>query len=208
VANMDPALIAEVVAEADRRKLPVFAHPQNSTGLVAALAGGVDVLAHTVPAGPPWKPEFVARLREARVAVIPTLTLFRVEGQRVQLPRAVQESWQANATAQVQALHAAGGEILFGTDAGYITQFDPAEEYQLLAKAGLDSRAVLTALTTAPAARFGRADRSGRVATGFDADLVILDADPAADVAAFARVHATLRAGQWLSRTPKTSATK
>jgi imidazolonepropionase-like amidohydrolase len=56
-------------------------------------------------------------------------------------------------------------------------------------------------LTTAPAARFGRGHRSGRVAAGFDADLVILDSDPATDVAAFARVHATIRAGRFVYRT-------
>lgn len=95
---------------------------------------------------------------------------------------------------------AAGGEILFGTDAGYIEHFDTAEEYRLLARAGLDFPAILAALTTAPAARFGAAGRSGRAAEGFEADLVVLDADPSQDVAALARVHATLRQGRFLYR--------
>lgn len=200
VANMDLAFVRAAVAEADRLRLPVFSHPQNAAGVEAALAGGVDILAHTAPNAPAWTPEYAGRLRDAGVALIPTLTLFRVEGQQAQLPPAILEKWQANAFAQIRAFHAAGGEFLFGTDIGYITHYDTAEEYQLLASTGLDASAILRSLTTAPAARFGRAERSGRVAAGFDADLVILDSDPSADVTAFSRVHATLREGRFLYR--------
>lgn len=201
VANMDLDLVRTAVAEADRLRLPVFAHPQNAEGVEAALAGGVDILAHTAPNAPPWTPEYAARVRDARLALIPTLTLFRVEGQLAQLPPGILEKWRANALDQVRALHAVGGEILFGTDIGYITHYDTAEEYQLLASAGLDAAAILRSLTTAPAARFGRAGSSGRVAPGFDADLVILDSDPTTNVTAFSRVHATLREGRFLYRT-------
>jgi imidazolonepropionase-like amidohydrolase len=36
----------------------------------------------------------------------------------------------------------------------------------------------------------------GRLALGMDADLVVLDSDPAKDVAAFAHVCLTMRAGR------------
>ena len=156
VANMDLALVRAAVAEADRLHLPVFAHPQNADGVEAAVAGGVDILAHTAPNAPAWTPEYASRLHDAGVALIPTLTLFRIEGQRAQLPPAILEKWRANALAQVRVFHAAGGEFLFGTDIGYITYYDTAEEYQLLASTGLDAAAILRSLTTAPAARFGR----------------------------------------------------
>jgi imidazolonepropionase-like amidohydrolase len=200
VDNMSVELVRAGVAEADRRHLPVFAHPQNGAGVEAALAGGVDILAHTAPNAPAWTPEYAARLRDAHLALIPTLTLFRVEGQQAQLPPAILEKWRANGLDQVRVFHAAGGEILFGTDIGYITFYDTTEEYQLLASAGMEPSAILRSLTTAPATRFGRGDRSGKVAAGFDADLVILDADPRADATALARVHATLRNGRFLYR--------
>ena len=38
--------------------------------------------------------------------------------------------------------------------------------------------------------------RRGRVAEGLDADLVVLEADPAADAANFAKVRCTIRAGK------------
>ena len=58
--------------------------------------------------------------------------------------------------------------------------------------------AVTTTLTAAPAQRFGYAAHTGRLAPGMDADLVVLQADPAKDVTAFARVRMTVRHGQML----------
>jgi imidazolonepropionase-like amidohydrolase len=55
---------------------------------------------------------------------------------------------------------------------------------------------ILATLTTAPAARWNEAGRRGRVEAGQDADLVVLDADPAADPANFAKVRCTIRAGR------------
>jgi imidazolonepropionase-like amidohydrolase len=55
---------------------------------------------------------------------------------------------------------------------------------------------ILESLTTAPAARWKQAERRGRVEAGKDADLVVLDGDPSADVANFAAVRCTLRAGR------------
>ena len=42
------------------------------------------------------------------------------------------------------------------------------------------------------------AAHTGRLAPGMDADLVVLQADPARDVTAFARVRMTIRRGQLL----------
>ena len=200
VANMSVDLVRSAVAAADQHRLPVLSHPQNTAGLEAAIAGGVDILAHTALQSPAWTPEFAARLQRAGIALIPTLTLFRVEGEKGKVPAAEIQRWVDHGIAQVRAFRAAGGEILFGTDIGYIDHFDTTEEYQLLARAGLDFPAILSALTTAPAARFGATKRSGRLAPGFDADLVILDADPSQDVAALSRVHATVRQGRFLYR--------
>ena len=85
--------------------------------------------------------------------------------------------------------------LLFGTDAGYRAEVDPTAEHQLLAKAGLPFAARLAMLTTAPATRFGVAARTGRLAPGLDADLVVLDGDPRTDPTAFARVRTTVRRG-------------
>ena len=60
---------------------------------------------------------------------------------------------------------------------------------------------VLASLTTNPATYF-KAAKKGRVERGFDADLVVLDGDPAADVRNLARVATTIRAGQVIYQKP------
>ena len=44
--------------------------------------------------------------------------------------------------------------------------------------------------------RFRYSSHSGRMAKGMDADLVVLDGDPAKDVTDFSKVHQVIRGGQ------------
>jgi imidazolonepropionase-like amidohydrolase len=60
---------------------------------------------------------------------------------------------------------------------------------------------VLASLTTNPASYF-KAARKGRVEQGFDADLVVLDGDPAANVRNFTKIVATIRAGRVIYEKP------
>ena len=59
---------------------------------------------------------------------------------------------------------------------------------------------ILASLTTAPAHRFGASGHSGRIASGLDADVVVLDGDPAKDITALAKVHLVIRRGKILYR--------
>lgn len=196
---MPVEIVAAVVAEAHRRHLPVFAHPQNTEGVRAAVDGGVDVLLHTSPDGGPWPPGTAERIVARRIALVPTLKLWKVELTRSGAPPALIESFQRTARDQLRAFAAAGGQVLFGTDVGYMPDPDTADELRLMAAAGLDFTAILTSLTTAPAARFGAA-RTGRVEPGLDADLVIVEGDPTADPVALSRVRMTMRAGHVIWR--------
>ena len=200
--------IAKAVVEAaHRRGKPAFAHPSNLAGLNVSIESGVDILAHTTsmdggggPGG--WSPELIARLRKHNMALIPTMTLFEVEAKKF----GASDSDLAQAikmiTNELQSYSAAGGQILFGTDVGYTDAFDTTEEYRLMS-AALDWRQILASLTTAPAQRFGFAAHKGRIAAGMDADLVLLNADPAQDPTAFARVRDTIRAGRVIAGTDK-----
>jgi imidazolonepropionase-like amidohydrolase len=174
---------------------PVFAHPSNLAGLTVSMDSGVDVLAHTTPMTGPWPADLTARVLAHHMALIPTLTLFEVEAKKFGESDQELKGDLDAAVQQVNAYAKAGGQILFGTDVGYTDAYDTTEEYRLLARA-LDWRQILQALTTAPAERFGYASRKGRLARGMDADLVVLDGDPAKDVSAFARVRLAIRAGR------------
>jgi len=188
-------LAKAIVAEAHREGKPVFAHPSNQQGIEVSLQSGVDILAHTTPEGGPWSPSLVERLKAAHMALIPTLTLWHVELRGISSAD-FEKGMNETALPQLRAYSQASGQILFGTDVGYIDQFDTSEEFLWMSRAGLTFQQILASLTTNPAARFGDSTRRGRVASGMDADLVVLSADPARDISALSKVRYTIRAGK------------
>jgi imidazolonepropionase-like amidohydrolase len=193
--EMPPDTLAAIVTEAHQNDKLALAHPHNLRGLQNAIAGGVDVLVHTVPIAGPLTREQIEAMTRKRIALIPTLKLWTVETAKEGLPADMVERVVGVAVAQVRAYAGAGGQILFGTDVGYI-DYDPTDEYALMQRAGMTFSAILNSLTTAPAARFALSERSGRLLAGMDADVTVLNADPATDIEAFAAVRYVLRAGR------------
>jgi imidazolonepropionase-like amidohydrolase len=102
----------------------------------------------------------------------------------------------SRAAQQLRAFSQAGGQVLFGTDVGYIDKFDTSEEFTWMSRAGMNYQQILASLTTNPAVRFGDSSHSGRIAKGMDADLVVLDGDPEKDVTTFSKVRLVVRSGQ------------
>jgi imidazolonepropionase-like amidohydrolase len=198
IVVMPIELVRAATEVAHRRGRFVIAHPGNSAGARAAIEGGVDILAHTFPVGSdrqPWDRTLPGLMRERGVALIPTLKLWPNELAKAGVPAEITRSVLGVAQAQLRAFVDVGGQVLFGTDVGYMTDYDPTDEYVYMHQAGLSYPQILAALTTAPAARFGAATRAGRLAPGLVADIVVLDGDPADDIRALARVRATLRGG-------------
>jgi imidazolonepropionase-like amidohydrolase len=195
IVMMPVELMKTAVAVAHKRGKPVFAHPSNNAGVAGAVASGVDVLAHVAPDDrKSWDSSMLAAMRRSGVALIPTLKLFKWELERegIDLKNNV---LLHTGIKQVSDFAKAGGLILFGTDVGYIADYDTSDEFRLLAQAGLSFKQILAALTTAPAKRFGY-QRTGTVAKNMNADLVILKRDPGSDITAFAEIAYTIRSGQ------------
>ena len=180
----------------------VISHPSNSAGARNALEGGVDILAHVFPADAdgPWDRTLPARMVERRMAMIPTLNLFRWELTRHGVPATAVERIVGNGHAQLRAFADAGGQVLFGTDVGYMSVYDTTDEYLALQEAGLSYPRILATLTTAPAERFGVDARTGRLAPGLEADITVVEGDPAQDIRALARVRYAMRAGKLIYR--------
>jgi imidazolonepropionase-like amidohydrolase len=186
-----------VTAVAHKQGKFVVAHPTNTAGVEVVIGAGVDILAHTTPdGGEIWNDNMVKRLKAAHVALIPTLRLWKFEFDRRNAPANAIEKFVAVALQQLRVYSQAGGEILFGTDVGYMSLYSTSDEYELMAKAGMSFQQILASLTTAPAARFGAAKRTGKIAPGMDADIVVLTADPAVDIKALANVKYTFRKGK------------
>ena len=193
---MRPELVKAITREAHRHGKLVFTHPENDAGVNVAIDGGVDILAHTAPTGSRWDEAQIARMKRLRITLIPTLSLFTKLGRSLGLPAPRIEKFISTPLEQLRAYSAAGGQIVFGTDLGFITDYDPTEEYLLMARAGMSFRQILAALTTNPSERFGFSKRTGRIAPKMDADIVIIAGDPEVDLKALSNVKYTLRKGQ------------
>ena len=188
VLPMPRAIARAAVDRAHHQGKLVFSHASNVSGLEVALDAGVDVLAHALDDDRGFDASHIARMKAGRVTLIPTLKLFGGKP----YTRFIQQL--------VGRYAAAGGDIMFGTDVGFLTDYDPTDEYVLMHGAGLDWRRILASLTVVPARRFGEATRRGRVAPGMDAELVVLKSDPSTNVKAFAQVRYTVRGGRLVYR--------
>ena len=192
-ASLPESAIQAAVREAHRFAKPVFLHPNSGADVLAAVRSGVDVIAHTTPHSGPWDETIVAAMKEHRVALTPTLTLWSYFMRHDRI--STQEQIAKTAIGQLRAWLATGGTVLFGTDLGAV-DYDPSEEYALMAEAGMSFRQILGSLTTAPAERFGESRQLGRIAAGFRADLVVLKGDPSKNIRALAAAQHTLRDGK------------
>jgi imidazolonepropionase-like amidohydrolase len=195
VLPMAVPLIKAAAEVAHANGKPVFAHPSNHVGADNALAGGVDVLAHLIPMETDWTTEELVRMKQQHTAVIPTVAMFLDEERKFGGSEDEKRMVLDHALRQLKEFFGQGGTVLFGTDVGYTQLYDTTSEYEYMARAGMSWRDILASLTTNPSTFF-KASSKGRVEKGMDADLVVLDADPAIEVRNFAKVAHTIRGGK------------
>lgn len=114
---------------------------------------------------------------------------------------ALEPEWRV-ARRTVRTLVDAGIRVLAGTDAPMPLVYPGwslHDELALLVAAGLDPAEALRAATTAPLHVLGVED-AGTIAAGRRADLVLLRADPLADIAHTRTIDGVVLAGRWLDR--------
>jgi len=108
---------------------------------------------------------------------------------------------------QVAAMHRAGVRVLAGTDAPLRNSppgFGLHEELSLLVQGGLTPMEALRTATLEPAEYLGLADSLGTVAPGRLADLILLDADPLADIRNTRRIAAVVADGRLIDSAART----
>ncbi len=168
--------------------------------------------------------DFFALLREKKTVIDPTLVAFEstlggvpgkitpgsewlvarlpVQTQRYFLmgglpipegkEQARQESWE-HVIATVKALRDAKVTVVAGTDA--LAGLSLHRELELFVHAGLSPAEALRSATIVPAREMRRDKKSGSIAVGKDADLVVVDGDPLARIGDVRNVVSTMRGG-------------
>jgi imidazolonepropionase-like amidohydrolase len=108
----------------------------------------------------------------------------------------MRKGWE-HLLALVDRFHRAGGTVLAGTDCvAIVSGFSLHRELELLVRAGLSTMDALRAATSGPAARLDRANEFGAIAPGLSADLVLLGADPLADIRNVRRIERVAARGR------------
>jgi imidazolonepropionase-like amidohydrolase len=129
-------------------------------------------------------------MKQQHTALIPTLTLWTT----VVSDPSIQDKLVSNGVDELKSYASQGGIILFGTDVGFQSRYDTAQEFEYMGRA-MTWRDILASLTSNPSTLF-KQPAKGRVEKRMTADLVVLDADPATDVRNFSKVAYTIRAGE------------
>jgi imidazolonepropionase-like amidohydrolase len=187
------------VVEAHTLGLPVAAHAHGIPGIRNALDAGVDTIEHcsfmtadTAEADP----ELVAALADSDTVVSATLGHIPVPG--LVLPPRIAALLE-KLTEIFQQVTAAGVKLICTSDAG----IGPAKPHNALAYSALqfteiggDNLAALRAITSDAAAACRVGGRKGRIAAGFDADIVAVQGNPLMDITALRRVVAVYQAGE------------
>ncbi len=212
--KLTPDLLPALMDEAATLRFPVAAHLGKIDALTAARAGvaSLEHMAGVVEAAVPnpafyvrahdqflrgWTVEeagwagldsaAVARVARAlaatRVAIVPTLVLHEMLA-RLDNPTLLSRPGMEDVPAAVAGVRAAGSDA---ANQLLVPGLSLHEEMSLLVAAGLTPLEAITAATR-KGAELLRADSLGRIAPGKMADLVVLDANPAADIAASRRI--------------------
>jgi imidazolonepropionase-like amidohydrolase/Tol biopolymer transport system component len=97
-----------------------------------------------------------------------------------------------------------GGRFVAGTDSPFIPHATALQrELELYAEAGLSPERVLRSATADAADALGAGDGLGRIAPGYVADLLVLDADPLAAMTGIRAVDTVLKNGEVVACTPE-----
>lgn len=197
--------LAAVVEAAHRVGLPVTAHAHATAGIAAAAAAGVDGIEHCSflseggsVASPAARPDVIEAIVERGVWC--GLTIPRVvPGMPEDILVLVAELRRI-----IRQLMDSGAHVALSTDAGV----DPAKPHDVLpveladlSRHGFTVTEVLAGATAAAAASCGLGHRKGRIAPGYDADLLAVAAGVDQDLAGLRDVKAVWRGGTRIAPT-------
>ncbi len=181
------AELAAAVEEATVRGAYVLAHAYHPKSIANCLDAGVRSIEH----GNLLDEETAARMANERAFLVPTLITYEVLSQRGEELGMAKTSVEkikyvaASGEESVRVAMAAGVRIGSGSDLLGKPMAQKAQELVLQARI-MGAMGAIVAATKTNAELFGMADRIGTVEEGKEADLVVVDRDPIADIAVLA----------------------
>jgi imidazolonepropionase-like amidohydrolase len=200
--NRELRTIVEVAGLAERS---VAAHCHGKPGIMAALEAGVLTIEH----GTYLDDEACTAMKESGAILVPTLTIIQEilagdlpESESLRKMRAIKDIHRENITRAYEAgVTIAMGSDLGATGDGPVTWGRNGQEVALLAEIGMSPLEAIEAATAIGPSTLGlqAPAHSGQLKAGFDADVLIVDGDPLADLSLLAdpsRITGVWRAGE------------
>jgi imidazolonepropionase-like amidohydrolase len=192
-AQFTAAQLAVIVEEAGRVDKRVAAHVHGIEGIRRAVEAGVTTLEHcsfvTETNERRFDESLAAQIAERKIFVCPTVN--------VNAPY-IAKLTGITVGEHAKAMHEMGVRIIVGTDAGIDNtphhQYVGALEY--LVTLGFRPGEVLAMATTEAAAALGVDEITGRLAPGYEADLLVVDGDPRADIAVLGKLRRVIARGR------------
>ena len=198
LAQFPPEVLRAAVDEAHRLGLPVTAHAHAVASIADAVAAGVDGLEHVsfwTEDGVDAPAELINLIADRQVVVGATVGMVPAPGRT---PPPAIAARLPGIIASTRRLVQAGARLVAGTDAG-IAPVKPPDVVRyappMLSELGYDAAEALRLITSVAAGVCGLGHRKGRLAPGFDADVLAVDGDPIADPAALHRIRAVYLRG-------------
>ena len=189
-AHFTSAEMKSIADTAHSLGLKVMAHAHGARGIEAAARAGIDSIEHGT-----YLDEAAARaMKDNGTVLVPTLMAFKGVterlGQGVYTPVVEAKIRDVAETARVfmgKALRW-GVPIAFGTDAGVFGHGRNAGEFALMVEQGMSHRDAFAAATTNAARVLGLENEIGRIAPGYSADLIAVEANPLDDTSTLENV--------------------
>jgi len=206
-AQLEEFEMRAAIEEADKAGKLSAVHAHGATGIKNGLRAGVQSVEHAYF----LDDEGIQMMLDRNAWLVPTAAAVGLvvdRGLAAGIPSHVVDKAQsaiASQRATCRKAWQAGVRIAMGTDAGtpYNRHGENAQELAAMVAIGMSPSEAIVASTAKAAALLGLQDRLGTIAAGKEADLLIVDGDPLADIEILrdpARIAYVFKAGTLMAR--------
>ncbi|HUQ87714.1 MAG TPA: amidohydrolase family protein [Vicinamibacterales bacterium] len=224
---LQPDVVSAITARAHELGMSVTGHVPASLGLTKAVEAGMDHVAHLPINGDPQSPQTRATIQllaQHKTVIDPTLPWNELLGHAPETPlesfepgfahappallanyRSIKNDTDAatakrrvrDSEAMVKALFDAGVPIVAGTD-GALPGYSLLRSIEMYVEAGLTPMQAIESATRVPAESMGLANDTGTIEIGKRADMIVLNADPLAQISNIRKLRWVIANGRIL----------